>query len=1096
MPPNSSKKRKKVQLLKCNGCGRRFTSSKSLGNHIVQCLSYKTRVAQLRVVHSAAAKNQAATAVGPPAAGHQPQHSTMTMHQQRQWINRGKANVERAAIAERNADHMVSYGTQLQSIGKTPPHQQLPHNDGDDDDGDDADDDADDADDDAYEDELMFESMAEHAGSTTDDEVNEQDEDVNDEANIPIMLTAENGAPITDAPGHTLPPTFPIKTNFDHSNSNSIRFKSTVAPCTAAGIQLMDVIGKHSVDLSLYDEIVGLLGNLADSGYDFKQKLPKRHALLQQCEEVFNYKSLRPKLIEVPVTTLDTPTITMPVFDVQAVLAKMLQNPMLIRPQNLAANYDIFTGKPLHDVAPQDPAYYDEIHTGQQWPIAVNHYCGDGKDTFPCGLVVFYDKSHADRHGSLAVSPVMFTLTLFNKTARAQSKFWDILAYVPNLDSGTNKTSDSSIGVETSPAMKMQDEHILLLNALRQLKDVNDSGGIPMKVMGKDVRVKVWIHIMVGDINGNNVLLGSYNAHNARRPYRDCSCELDSFLDPEAICTMVRKADIDQMKNNNDVDALRAASKHNIKNAFDIIPTGNPVDTIYHSTPPETMHAISSGIAKYMISTIGGKIKSKKLPAAGMQSLHILLMKGHRWQSERNASSRPSSRNFILDSSKTQATETMGNLFILMCALHTSHGKIICNDAGIGESHRRGKITTIKMILALEKWLNGRTLCTDVDNDSKIQSFIRNTMIPHLQKYSPRSDGAGWKLPKVHSLTKFPKYIQLYGSAINFYGGFGESHLKDYMKWYANFTQRRAGKFAEQLAQNHYRQSLHSHSSSAICQQTKSNYMLVEESVQQSFRGKHEITFTKRDGGSSVEYTTRVHWQKLQSSKPVDDILIYTISRYMASQDPSCKQFRITAYNVAKLPNNEETLEPYNAGPTHSSYNVDTKVDRFDWCMIKTHMIGSDEAEEHLNTWEYTCPAQIHGFIRFDTVGIPTPSLLQAHHNHADTIRNAQLTDDTTYVVVRTSTDFLHWRDLEKEFIVPIRLGGLDECTYILPVSRIVNPLYVFEDYGQPEDLPNPSFFVALPARYSAFYLDHILDQNLYAGTVASGLSQKCDTSD
>ena len=133
--------------------------------------------AQLRVVHSAAAKNQAATAVGPPAAGHQPQH-TMTMHQQRQWINRGKANVERAAIAERNADHMVSYGTQLQSIGKTPPHQQLPHNDGDDDDGDDADDDGDDADDDADEDELMFESMAEHASSTTDDEVNEQDEDV------------------------------------------------------------------------------------------------------------------------------------------------------------------------------------------------------------------------------------------------------------------------------------------------------------------------------------------------------------------------------------------------------------------------------------------------------------------------------------------------------------------------------------------------------------------------------------------------------------------------------------------------------------------------------------------------------------------------------------------------------------------------------------------------------------------------------------------------------------------------------------------------------------------------------------------------------
>ena len=69
--------------------------------------------------------------------------------------------------------------------------------------------------------------------------------------------------------------------------------------------------------------------------------------------------------------------------------------------------------------------------------------------------------------------------------------------------------------------------------------------------------------------------------------------------------------------------------------------------------------------------------------------------------------------------------------------------------------------------------------------------------------------------------------------------------------------------------------------------------------------------------------------------------------------------------------------------------------------------------------------------------------------------------DNTMYVVVRTHRNFLNWEQLEKEFILPIQLGGLDECTYIFPVSRIVNPLYVFKDHGQ--STTDVSFFASIP---------------------------------
>ena len=54
----------------------------------------------------------------------------------------------------------------------------------------------------------------------------------------------------------------------------SINYNTRVSPSMSAGIRLMEVIGKHSVDLKLYDDIVGFISKLADEGYNFDQKLP------------------------------------------------------------------------------------------------------------------------------------------------------------------------------------------------------------------------------------------------------------------------------------------------------------------------------------------------------------------------------------------------------------------------------------------------------------------------------------------------------------------------------------------------------------------------------------------------------------------------------------------------------------------------------------------------------------------------------------------------------------------------------------------------------------------------------------------------------
>ena len=45
-------------------------------------------------------------------------------------------------------------------------------------------------------------------------------------------------------------------------------------------------------------------------------------------------------------------------------------------------------------------------------------------------------------------------------------------------------------------------------------------------VLGRHVRVKVWIHFFIGDTEGNNKWLGQYpgNREGVKRPFCDCNC--------------------------------------------------------------------------------------------------------------------------------------------------------------------------------------------------------------------------------------------------------------------------------------------------------------------------------------------------------------------------------------------------------------------------------------------------------------------------------------------------------------------------------------------------------------------------------------------
>jgi hypothetical protein len=82
-----------------------------------------------------------------------------------------------------------------------------------------------------------------------------------------------------------------------------------------------------------------------------------RKQLVQLLTKYYQLNFLTPILHSVPLT--DESVATVPIFDVNALLIAFLNDPLIMRQENFASNYDIFTGK-----VKLPTSTLDEIHTG------------------------------------------------------------------------------------------------------------------------------------------------------------------------------------------------------------------------------------------------------------------------------------------------------------------------------------------------------------------------------------------------------------------------------------------------------------------------------------------------------------------------------------------------------------------------------------------------------------------------------------------------------------------------------------------------------------------------------------------------------------
>jgi hypothetical protein len=204
----------------------------------------------------------------------------------------------------------------------------------------------------------------------------------------------------------------------DDIELNPFRRQVPLPPNLVFQVHLENVISSHrNVDLNLSNEINDCIQYHAQSrNLDFATtKLYKRPTLINKITDAYNLHGLKPTLNRVLLS--DESYAVVPTFDVKTMLLSLLNDPSRMKAENMAPNYDAFTGKSI-----DASTHLDEVHTGWAWEGAREHYCGDDPDVFPLGLIGFYDKTHTDVFGSLSSAPFIVVPSCFNESATCRRR--------------------------------------------------------------------------------------------------------------------------------------------------------------------------------------------------------------------------------------------------------------------------------------------------------------------------------------------------------------------------------------------------------------------------------------------------------------------------------------------------------------------------------------------------------------------------------------------------------------------------------------------------------------------------------------------------
>jgi len=376
----------------------------------------------------------------------------------------------------------------------------------------------------------------------------------------------------------------------------------------------------------------------------------------------------------------------------------------------------------------------DDVYTGSMMTLGIRRFLGSHlppgiHKVRPLPIIFFIDKSHSNMFGSLATTPISFTVASLRIEVRRQSRAWRNLGFIPPLNVGLGRNANAldiesyiqdvqrrqqGDKKEASSVTKLRDLHALLEVALQSFHDACKTGIVVQHKNNIVALYRPFILMVIGDTAGNNELSCHYNnSGNASTPCLNysCQCGFEDLANPNARCKPILASDIAQSER--DPVFAKTISQHPVTSAFSKLALPDKEGGLPAALPKEPLHVNLQGNyvagSQVIHDLIGEKGKNAKHKDR-IDQLHQRVSIDLRRNSERNYP-RSSNRFGFMDLTRLTGSERLGNLFIFVICLYTHQGMQIMGPFLDAANIPISKfVYTICLLMSYDVWTQGRMI--------------------------------------------------------------------------------------------------------------------------------------------------------------------------------------------------------------------------------------------------------------------------------------------------------------------------------------------------------------------------------------------------
>jgi hypothetical protein len=348
----------------------------------------------------------------------------------------------------------------------------------------------------------------------------------------------------------------------------------------------------------------------------------------------------------------------------------------------------------------------------------------------------------------------------------------------------------------------------------------------------------------------------------------------------------------------------------------------------------------------------------------------------------------------------------------------------------------------IKLYLSMCEWFHD---CNDKEEVDQARPLIAK-VLKTLQWLFPREENLnGYCIPKMHGMAKFQSYIKRFGSAMNFFGGTGESAHKQFVKAPGQKTQRSVSDFASQTALQFYDILVTNHALKSISSSENLMKVWLNTDQQRTLTDGEDVSVELK-----CKYTLQITNLVLQlmTKKRKKNNRLYCIDNELVK----VLLHEMMKKNILTLGLGEEiSIEGYTRA------TIITKHENRVIFYAHPHFQGRKWYD-----WAY---------VHFEEI---TASGVSVEAYYSSKILSFIKISGSTEAVIQCSEKPLIWSDVEKHFMVKIKIGTDIKISYVtIPITALVHQLCVIPNGG---DLT--SYINILPKRnWSRYFGNRVLSE-------------------